>query len=258
MYNKLRKELAVCSLNAVRALVEAHPEKVERLFLRADRLKEFSKFCKRLAKEKHPYKLCEDEELEKICKSNHHQGVVAMIAEPYVQPLTRSDLEQWIEKRETGIILHSVGNDLNLGAIVRSAAIFDVHYVVISELDRDARLSTGAYRTAEGGMEFVTFRSVRRTEAFLQEASEKLLVIGGDHRARRRIKEIPQIVSEETEKRGKRPPVAIVVGNEEEGLPQSVKENCGVLLRIPGTGNIESLNVAQAAGIFMYELYDAT
>jgi len=254
MYNKLRKELAVCSLNAVRALTVVHPEKVERLFLRQDRMKEFSGFCGQLAKEKRPYKLCEDSELEKICKSNHHQGVVAMIAEPYVQPLTRADLEQWVNGG-TGIILHSVGNDLNLGAIVRSAAIFDIRYVVISELDRDARLSTGAYRTAEGGMEYVTFRSVRRTEAFLREASDALLIIGGDHRARRRIKEIPEIVKEETGKRGKRPGVALVVGNEEEGLPRAVKENCSVLLRIPGTGNIESLNVSQAAGIFMYELY---
>ncbi|MDR0455156.1 MAG: RNA methyltransferase, partial [Treponema sp.] len=45
-------------------------------------------------------------------------------------------------------------------------------------------------------------------------------------------------------------------GNEENGLPQNVKDNCACLLRVPGTGNIESLNVSQAAALFLHEIYD--
>jgi TrmH RNA methyltransferase len=50
--------------------------------------------------------------------------------------------------------------------------------------------------------------------------------------------------------------VAVVLGNEETGLPPEVRESCRVLLRIPGTGNIESLNVAQAATLFLHELFE--
>jgi TrmH RNA methyltransferase len=155
----------------------------------------------------------------------------------------------------TGIVLHSVGNSLNLGAIIRSAAFFGAQFVIISELDEDARLATGTYRVAEGGMEYVTVRSVKRTEAFLREASKSLFTIGACHRARRRVKNIAGLIDDATTKNGSRPGVALVVGNEERGLPDAVKESCAALLRIPGTGNIESLNVAQAATLFLHELF---
>ncbi|GHV83161.1 RNA methyltransferase [Spirochaetia bacterium] len=256
MHNKLVNELAVCGFNAVKAIAENHPEKVNRLFLREDRLEVFSGLCRSMAERKLPYKICDDEELERVCKTYHHQGIAAMIEEPAAVPLNRDDLDLWDRECKTGIVLHSVGNDLNLGAIVRAAAFFDVHFVVISELDECARLSTGAYRVAEGGMEFVHVRSVHRTDAFLKEASKRILVIGTDHRARRRIRDIPSLM--ETAENGKpcRQGMALVVGNEEAGLPQSVKDNCTALFRIPGTGFIESLNVAQASALFLHELFE--
>ena len=52
------------------------------------------------------------------------------------------------------------------------------------------------------------------------------------------------------------PGIALVMGNEETGLPREVKERCSVLVRIPGTGLVESLNVAQAAALFLHELYE--
>jgi TrmH RNA methyltransferase len=55
---------------------------------------------------------------------------------------------------------------------------------------------------------------------------------------------------------GRRPGIALVLGNEEKGLPKSVKDNCSCLLRVPGTGIIESLNVSQAAALFLREIYD--
>jgi TrmH RNA methyltransferase len=251
MRNKLTDELAVCGLNAVSAIVENHPEQINRLFLREDRLKSFTKICKSLAERKRPYKLCEDEELEKICKTNHHQGVVAMIYLPDINPLSREDLEQWSREAGIGLVLHSVGNDHNLGAMVRSAAFFDARYIVISEEDAEARISTSAYRVAEGGMEYVTVRSVRNTAAFLRDASRLLFTIGADIRARQRIDGLQHIIGEK-----KKTGVAVVLGNEETGLPDDVKDACSVLVRIPGTGRIESLNVAQAATLFMQRIFE--
>jgi TrmH RNA methyltransferase len=248
---EMTKELPVCSLNTVKAIAARHPETINRLFIREELLKTFAPLCKQLAARKRPYKMCDDDELFKICKTPHHQGVVAMIVEPDVPPLTRDDLARWADERLTGIVLHSVGNDMNLGAIIRAAAFFGVEYVVISELDADAKLSTAAYRTAEGGMEYVTLRAVRQTSAFLRDAASSLLVIGADGSARRRLDEIPHLVAEHNSG------VALVVGNEERGLPPEVKEHCKALLRIPGSGNIESLNVSQAAAIFLATLYEA-
>jgi len=265
MRNKLTDELAICGMNAVLAAGEFHPETINRLFLREDRFYSFTDVCKQLAERKRPYKICDDEELERICKSVHHQGVVAMIEEPVIEPLSLEDLDLWADERKTGIILHSVGNDHNLGAIARAAAFFDVSFIVLNEKDESLnsetesglRLTTSAYRIAEGGFEHLTVRKIKNTASFLRDASKRLLTIGTDIRARRRIRDLRSIVkSQYGDQAGGRPGIALILGNEETGLPQNVKDQCSCLLRIPGTGNIESLNVSQAAALFLHTIFE--
>jgi TrmH RNA methyltransferase len=53
-----------------------------------------------------------------------------------------------------------------------------------------------------------------------------------------------------------RPGIAVVLGNEETGLPDDVKNACSVLLRVPGTGLMDSLNVAQTATLFMQKIFE--
>ncbi|MDR2521121.1 MAG: RNA methyltransferase [Spirochaetaceae bacterium] len=256
MVNKLVNELAICGMKAVQAAAEVHPDTINRLFLREDRLPDFTGICKQLAARKRPYKITGNEELEKICKTMHHQGVVAMIVRPEIQPLTREDLDAWVENGKTGLVLHSIGNDHNLGAIIRAAAFFEAAYVVVSDKEKESALTTSAYRIAEGGAEYLEIRSVLRTEAFLREAAEKLLVVGTSVRARRRVGELRSVIAEESARRRRRTAVALVLGNEEAGLPPVVEDACSLLLRIPGSGNIESLNVAQAAAIFLREAFE--
>ena len=255
MRNKLTDELAVCGMNAALAVGEYHPQSINRLFLREDRLKHFTGVCKQLAERKRPYKICEDEELERICKSVHHQGVVIMIEEPAVDSLITEDLDLWAAEGKTGLVLNSVGNDHNLGAIARAAAFFDASYIVLNENDTEARLTTSAYRVAEGAMEHLMFRRITNTAAFLKDASKRLVTIGTDTRARRRIGDLGGIVKGAKAKGG-RPGIALVLGNEETGLPQEVKDQCSYLLRIPGTGSIDSLNVSQAAALFLHAIFE--
>ena len=275
MHNKLTDELAVCGMNAVLAVGEYHPQTINRLFMREDRFQSFTGICKLLAERKRPYKICEDEELERICKSVHHQGVVAMIEEPVIEPLSVEDLEIWAGEGKTGIVLHSVGNDHNLGAIARAAAFFDAAFIVLNEKDTafneprpgsstmsedsplvDLRLTTSSYRIAEGAMEHLTIRKITNTAAFLKDASKKLLTIGTDTRARSRIGDLKSIFKDFKKLMKGRPGIALVLGNEETGLPKNVKEQCSHLLRIPGTGNIDSLNVSQAAALFLHAIFE--
>jgi TrmH RNA methyltransferase len=258
MRNKMINELAVCGINAALAVGQYHPLTINRLFLREDRLKSFSHICKELAERKRPYKICEDEELERICKSVHHQGVVAMIEEPVVETLSFDDLDLWANEGKTGIVLHSVENDHNLGAITRAAAFFDVSFIVLNETDSETHLTTSAYRVAEGGMEHITIRKISNTASFLKDALRRLITIGTDTRARQRIGDLAGIVKNTNIKPhlSNRPGIALVLGNEETGLPKNVKDQCSCLLRIPGTGNIDSLNVSQAAALFLHAIYD--
>ena len=258
MRNKLTDELAVCGLNAALAVAEYHPEMINRLFLREDRLQLFTGICKQLAERKRPYKLCDDEELERICKSIRHQGVVVMIEEPFIEPLSPEDLDLWAQEGKTGLLLHSVENDHNLGAIARAAAFFDAHFLVINERDIEARLTTSAYRIAEGGMEHITVRKISSTVSFLKDASRSIITVATDVRARLRISDLKNVMMDKKKKLkipGK-PGIVLVLGNEEIGLPPSIKNQCSCVFRIPGTGNIQCLNVAQAAALFLHEIYE--
>jgi len=263
MRNRLTDELAVCGMNAVLAAAEYHPLTINRLFLREDRLQHFTGICKQLAERKRPYKLCENEELERVCKSVHHQGVVAMIEEPDIEPMNMEDLFNWANEGYTGVILHSIGNDHNLGAIARAAAFFDVKFLILNDKDSsfegEARLTTSAYRVAEGGFEHLTVRKISNTASFLKDASTRLITVGTDTKARRRITDLKDIIKNAqgyTKIANGRSGVALILGNEETGLPKDVKEQCTCLLRIPGTGNIESLNVSQAASLFLHTIFE--
>ena len=264
MRNKLTDELAVCGFNAVAAAVEYHPETINRLFLREDRLRSFTGICKKLAERKRPYKLCEDEELERICKSSHHQGVAAMIYAPEIKNLNRDELDERAREGKTGLLLHSAGNDHNFGAIVRSAAFFDAPIIVLAEEEAEVMLTTSAYRIAEGGMEHVKIRKVKNSAAFLKDASRLIISIGADTRARQRIRDIPELIRSgliqsthgKRNMQEARAGIVLALGNEETGLPKEVKENCTVLARIPGTGLMDSLNVAQAAALFLHEIFE--
>jgi TrmH RNA methyltransferase len=151
-----------------------------------------------------------------------------------------------------------VGNDNNLGAIIRSAAFFDARYIILSDEDEEARLSTSAYRVAEGGMEHVLIRQVSRPAAFVQEASKKIITLGADHRSRLRISDLSTLLKEKNLPRAKDggSSLLLILGNEETGLLPALKDKCRFLLRVPGTGAVESLNVAQAASLFLHEIFE--
>jgi TrmH RNA methyltransferase len=181
-----------------------------------------------------------------------------MIKEPVIEPLSKEDLELWAGERKTGVVLNSIGNDHNLGAIARAAAFFNAGFLVLNEKDtafenEETRLTTSAYRVAEGGFEHLTVRKIKNTAAFLKDASQMLLTIGTDTRARWRISDLKDIVKTGKNRRG----TVLVLGSEETGLPQNVKDQCSCLLRIPGTGNIDSLNVSQAAALFLHAIFEA-
>lgn len=252
MKNKQYRELAVCGFEAVRALAERHPERIQRLFFTQDRARFFGPVCKTLAASRRLYRVVESPlELEKLSQSVHHQGVVAMIAEPDIPRLDVETVRKWQESGERILVLDRVGNANNLGAIVRSAAFFGISKLVIGEDDEQAEISTSAYRVAQGGMELVEVWRAPSAFWLVELTAGRMTRIGADHRARNRLSDLRELAGPEG---GKPQGVLVVMGNEETGLSAEVKASCDHLVRIPGTGDIESLNVAQAATLFLYEM----
>ena len=253
MKNKLNKELAICGFSAVKTLEKNNPEKIRRLYFTQERAPLFGGLCKAMSKRKAPYNVVEPKELEKLCGSIHHQGIVAMIDEPKISEIDNAALNQIINKKEHIILLDRVGNANNLGAIVRSAAFFGIKNIIIPNDEAQSSITTSSYRVAEGGMEFVNIYCTDSILKLLKSVNGKMIRVGTDLSATKPVSSLPEIC--------KTQPALIILGNEESGISESVRKNCDELIIIPYYGiktgkasPVESLNVAQAASIILYEL----
>lgn len=254
MKNNQKNELAVCGFAAVKKLEKNHPEKIKRLFFTEDVAPKFGGLCKKLAKQHGIYNQKPAGDLEKLSGTVHHQGVVAMIDAPEIQPLDSEITDGWVENGENAVLLDRIGNAANFGAIVRSAAFFGIKNVIIPLDEAQTSITTSSYRVAEGGMEYVNIYSVQSTARLLEALKGKMVRVGTDLGAKKEVSCLHEIA-------GKKP-VLIILGNEENGISDVVKQNCDELVIIPWGGMaagqkeslVDSLNVAQASSIIFYEL----
>ena len=241
------KLFRVAGLSAVSALFAHDAARVERLFFE-ERLKvRTGDFCKAMAAARKPYRMVEAEELAKVAGTVLHGGVVALIAPRPVPAFDTEAAKRWAADGQPLLILDGVGNPHNLGAILRTAAFFGLRRVVVSDHPGQALPSEAAYRVAEGGFEWVELYKATGLPAALKRLRGSYRVAGtalGQGRA---------VTNPAALTKGDRP-AAIVLGNEEDGLPPATLAACEDILTLPGTGRIQSLNVAATAAILIHAL----
>ena len=255
MKNKKNNELAVCGFATVKKLEKNHPEKITRLYFTEEQAPKFGGLCKKLAKVHGIYNQKPAPDLEKLSGTVHHQGVVAMIEAPQIEPLDSDITDGWCERGENAVLLDRIGNANNFGAIVRSAAFFGIKNIVIPLDEAQSSITTSSYRVAEGGMEYVNIYSVNSSVRLLEALKGKMLRVGTDLSAK---KSVDYLSTADARKK----PALIVLGNEEHGISEAVRKNCDELVIIPWGGMkegateslVDSLNVAQAASVIFYEL----
>jgi len=240
-----KKEVArIAGLPAVAALFKAAPERVERLFFEDRARASVAPFCAALARVHKPFRLVGTDELDRIAGTMLHGGIVAIARAQPIHPFDPEAAAQWAHDRQPLLILDGVSNPHNLGAIARTAAFFGLPRMVLSDHPSQAGPSDASYRVAEGGLEYVElYRSVRFTQA-LQRLRRSYRVIGTAAG-----KGQPLDAALESEKA-----LALVLGNEEHGLPHATLAACDAIVTIPGAGFVQSLNVAASAAILLHAL----
>ncbi|HSV55968.1 MAG TPA: RNA methyltransferase substrate-binding domain-containing protein, partial [Magnetospirillaceae bacterium] len=154
MKNKQTRELAVCGLSAVRAILACRPGCVRRLFFLPDLLPEFRPLLRAFAGRRALYRMVPEEDLERLSGTVHHQGAVAMIDQPEIPILDAATARAWAGRGERILVLDGLANDHNLGAIARSAAFFGVRNLLLAGTSGPDLVTTSAFRVAEGGMEW--------------------------------------------------------------------------------------------------------
>lgn len=177
-------------------------------------------------------------ELNNKTNNQVHQGVVADVKE--YEYLTLEDLII-PNQAQRFLILDGVEDPHNLGAIMRTAEATKLDGIIVSRRNQ-VPLNATVAKVSSGAIEHVKVAQVNNINQAIQMLKkENIWVIGTDDKATHSYLEIP-----------KDRPIAIVLGNEGQGIRPLVKQNCDILVKIPMYGKINSLNVSVAAALMMY------
>ncbi|MCP9495096.1 MAG: 23S rRNA (guanosine(2251)-2'-O)-methyltransferase RlmB [Pyrinomonadaceae bacterium MAG19_C2-C3] len=207
-----------------------------------------------LAKERDvPVRRVAREELDRMMHvggdrtATNHQGIIAIIAAAQYAD-TDALLDSLTAKIEAGetplvVVLDEIEDPRNLGAILRTAECAGVDAVFIPER-RAAGLTETVAKAAAGALEYVHIARVTNIADLIAELKRRgVWTVATDEAARVDYTSFDWRV-----------PVAVVLGNEGDGVRRLVRERCDATVRLPLRGHIESLNVSVAAGIVMYEI----
>lgn len=178
------------------------------------------------------------EELERLCGSPDHQGVVAEVDPyPYADPAA-------LLRQEGALLvaLDQVQDPRNLGAVCRSAESAGAAGVVIPER-RAAEVTAVACKASAGAVEHLAIGRVRNLADWLGDAKQAGFWIWG---ADAEATQAPW----EADLEG---PTVLVLGGEGKGIRPRVAAACDGVVALPRRGQVESLNVSAAAAALLFE-----
>jgi 23S rRNA (guanosine2251-2'-O)-methyltransferase len=182
--------------------------------------------------------------LARLAGSEHHQGVVLRV-EPYPYAELSDLLDRWKESGKNGLILvlDGIQDPHNLGALIRSAACAGADGVVIPK-DRAAGVTATVEKVSAGGVGAVPVVRITNIAQTLEALKkEGFWIYGATGEAGGNL--YGQDFRGHT---------VLVIGGEGEGLRPLVRKLCDVLVAIPITGAITSLNASVAGGIMLFEV----
>jgi 23S rRNA (guanosine2251-2'-O)-methyltransferase len=177
------------------------------------------------------------EELERLCGSPDHQGVVAE-----VDPYPYGDARGMLREGALLVALDQVQDPRNLGAVCRSAEFAGAAGVIVPER-RSAAIIAATCKASAGAVEHIEVAHVRNLADWLGEAKQAgFWIWGADAEATRS--------PWSTDLTGS---TVLVLGGEGKGLRPRVAASCDGLVALPQLGKVESLNVSAAATALLFE-----
>ena len=188
-------------------------------------------------------KIVNRKELDVDLNSSIHQGICiecdALLYRNY-QDVIKKD------KGETILILDSLNDSQNVGAIIRSAYLFGIKTIFYNE-KKSFSINPILIKAASGAFEKISIYKVNNLNTLIKKLKEEnFWIIGIDKNGKDKISDISKSMKK-----------VIVMGSENYGIRYLVKNNCDFTLKIPMTvkdNDIESLNVSCAASIIFYAL----
>lgn len=232
-------------LRACEAIIARRGEAIRRVYLDRPRSRRFRKLLEWCAATRRGYQAVEAESLCRLTGSLHHEGIAILAAG--VPRWTLADLEQAIAAgRVDGPLLYldGVSNPHNLGSILRTAAHFGVG-CVMGRTGEVPPLAPSTARVAEGAAEIVPVCD-------LHDPGPDL---GRLEAAGYRLAATTSSRGESLFHAGLAGRWIVAMGSEGQGVSPEILARAAHTIRIPGTGAVESLNVAVACGVVLAEVW---
>ena len=236
-------ELRLYGVNACLAAFAARPQDLRKVYLTELRIAALKPVLAWCVQNKLGYRVVETIDLDKLSGSKHHEGVCfEMLRRAPLELDALLGAQPAADQPALLLWLDGVGNPHNLGALLRSAAHFGAGGVIVpqaSSLD----LSGAAARVAEGGAEAVAIARVADEAAALATLRKAGYTI---------VASVPRdgvdLYASSLPKR-----LVLVFGAEGEGMSRTFIDTADMRLMIPGSGAVESLNIAASVAVFLGE-----
>lgn len=229
--------MIIYGVNPVIEAIRSHPDRIHFIAIAREHTGRHQRVIAEARKAGVSVRQVGNDQVDRMAGRGVHNGVAADIAESgYV------DFDDALESASFVLILDSITDPQNFGAILRVADGFGIDLVVIPEHE-SVGLTPTAVKASAGASEWVKVAQVTnlaRTIEALQKAEFWVYAAAaaGDRPA-------------DIDFRGK---VALVMGNEGKGIRRNVLEHCDRIVTIPMSGHIDSFNVATAAAVLCYEI----
>lgn len=182
-------------------------------------------------------------QMEQMAQNQNYQGVIAI-----VPPFEYCEIEDILDRAEELkedpfiLILDGIEDPHNLGSIIRTAETAGVHGIIIPKR-RAASVNSTVSKVSAGAVQHMKIARVTNITDSIEKLKEKGLWICGTD-----INTDTYYYNQDLTGA-----LAIVIGNEGNGISDKVKKNCDFLIKIPMRGKITSLNAAVSTGIIIYE-----
>ncbi len=269
-----RREVKYYGVAACLTLWQRRPDDLIRIYVHESRVTECAALLKWAAAQRKAYHIVSNDDLERLTESVHHQGLCVLAQEAPVLSVRKfqQQLSQNVGPLAL-VYLDGVENPHNLGAILRTCAHFGMPYLLGCE-GRLPRLSPSACRVAEGGAEYVSLVYEKEPGQVLRELADAGFTIIGTSVAtlaasgESTVSEpdvAARVISKHTgSKAGADVALyaydfpercVLIMGAEVSGMTLGRKRQAHALVHIPGTGVMESLNVAAAFAVIAGEIF---
>jgi len=236
----------IFGIHAAQAALDYSSDKINKIWVDGQRKdKRLVELIEQLRRLGLPLEKSDRKRLDKMTDGKNHQGIVVEVEMPGVH--SENELKH-IVKELTEVpfflVLDQVQDPHNLGACLRTADAAGVHGIIITK-DNSAGITPTVCKVASGAAETVPVYQVTnlsRTLRWLKE--QNIWVMGATGDTEQSIFSADLTL-----------PLALVMGTEGTGMRRLTEQQCDFLVKIPMTGQVESLNVSVAAGVMIYEVF---